>query len=348
MARSRTAQRSGEGDGTGPVAERTSGGGTESQVGGRADYAPTGTNTSSSMFGTLKRTIKEFSEDNVTDWAAALTYYGLLAIFPAIIALVSLLGLFGDPATTTRTLTDIVSQLAPGTAAETLRGPIESITSRPSAAGLAFVLGLLGALYSASSYVGAFTRAANVMYETPEGRKIWKLKPLQLLITLVMIVLAAVIALSLVLTGPVVEAVAQPLGIGSTAVTVWNIAKWPVLVLLVLFMIGVLYYFTPNVKVRSSKFVSAGALLALTVWLVASALFAFYVANFGSYNKTYGALAGVIVLLVWSWITNVALLLGVELNAERERTQELKDGVPRADREIQLEPRSEPKDQATT
>jgi membrane protein len=348
MARIRSTERQPEGDGTGPAAEPAGRGGTASETGGRADYAPTGTDANPSMFGTLKRTIKEFSEDNVTDWAAALTYYGLLAIFPAIIALVSLLGLFGDPATTTRALTDIVSQLAPGTAAETLRGPIESITSRRSAAGVAFVLGLLGALYSASKYVAAFTRAANVMYETPEGRKIWKLKPLQLLITLVMIVLAAVIALSLVLTGPVVEAVAQPLGIGSIAVTLWDITKWPVLVLLALLMIGVLYYFTPNVKVRSSKFVSAGALLALTVWLVASALFAFYVANFGSYNKTYGALAGIIVLLVWSWITNVALLLGVELNAERERSQELKDGVPRADREIQLEPRGEPKDQATT
>ncbi len=347
MARTRIAKRR-DSNGPAPAAGPEGRAEAESEPGGRADYAPTGTDASSSAFSTLKRTFKEFSEDNATDWAAALTYYGLLAIFPAIIALVSLLGLFGDPATTTRTLTDVVSQLAPGTAAETLRGPIESITSRPSAAGIAFVLGLLGALYSASSYVGAFTRAANVMYETPEGRKIWKLKPLQLLITLVMIVLAAVIALSLVLTGPVVEAVAQPLGIGSTAVTVWNIAKWPVLVLLVLFMIGVLYYFTPNVKVRSSKFVSAGALLALTVWLVASALFAFYVANFGSYNKTYGTLAGIIVLLVWSWITNVALLLGVELNAERERSQELKDGVPRADREIQLEPRGKPKDQATT
>ncbi len=347
MARTRIAKRR-DSNGPASAAESEGGGDTGSQTGGRADYAPTGTDASSSAFSTLKRTVKEFSEDNVTDLAAALTYYGLLAIFPAIIALVSLLGLFGDPATTTRTLTDVVSQLAPGTAAETLRGPIESITSQPSAAGVAFVLGLLGALYSASSYVGAFTRAANVMYETPEGRKIWKLKPLQLLITLVMVVLAAVIVLSLVLTGPVVQAVAQPLGMGSVAVTVWNIAKWPVLVLLVLFMIGVLYYFTPNVKVRSSKFVSAGALLALVVWLVASALFAFYVANFGSYNKTYGTLAGIIVLLIWSWITNVALLLGVELNAERERSQELKDGVPRADREIQLEPRGKPKGQATT
>jgi membrane protein len=347
MARTRIAKRR-DSNGPASAAESEGHGDGGSETGGRADYAPTGTDASPSAFGTLKRTIKEFSEDNVTDWAAALTYYGLLAIFPAIIALVSLLGLFGNPATTARALTDIVSQLAPGTAAETLRGPIESITSNRSSAGLAFLLGLLGALYSASKYVAAFTRAANVMYETPEGRKIWKLKPLQLLITLVMVVLAPVIALSLVLTGPVVEAVAQPLGIGSLAVTVWSIAKWPVLVLLVLLMIGVLYYFTPNVKVRSSKFVSAGALLALVVWLVASVLFAFFVANFGSYDKTYGTLAGVIVLLVWSWITNVALLLGVELNAERERSQELKDGVPRADREIQLEPRGEPKDQATT
>jgi membrane protein len=314
----------------------------------RADYRPVGTNRKTSGFATLKRTLSEFSEDNLSDWAAALTYYGVLALFPALIAMVSLVGLFGNPASTTKTLTQIVTKIGPASAAQTLSGPIQSITSNHGAAGIALIVGLVGALWSASGYIGAFMRASNIIYETPEGRPIWKLRPLQLLVTLVMVILAAVVALSVVLTGPIVSAVASPLGLSSTAVTVWNYAKWPVLVLIVLLMITVLYYSTPNVKIRSFRWVSGGAFFALVVWLVASLLFAFYVANFGSYNKTYGTLAGVVVFLVWLWITNVALLLGAELNAERERTTELRDGVAGAEREIQLQPRSEPKDQKTT
>ncbi len=317
-------------------------------AGRRADYRPVGTDPKSSGFATVKRTLKEFSEDNLTDWAAALTYYGVLALFPALIAMVSLIGLVADPASTTRTLTEIVTTLGGASAGETLAGPIESITGSAGTAGIALIAGLAGALWSASGYVGGFSRASNIIYETPEGRPIWKLRPLQLLVTLVMVVLAAVVVLSLVLTGPVVSAVAEPLGIGGTAVTVWNYAKWPVLVVIVLTMIAVLYYASPNVKLRGFRFVSPGAVLALVVWLVASVAFAFYVANFGSYNKTYGTLAGVIAFLVWLWLTNVALLLGAELNAERERSIELRDGVEGADREIQLEPRSAPKDQATT
>jgi membrane protein len=314
----------------------------------RADYRPVGTDGKASAFATIKRTFTEFSEDNLSDWAAALTYYGILALFPALIALVSLVGLFGDPASTTKTLTQIVTKIGPSSAAQTLSGPIQSITSNQSAAGFALVLGLAAALWSASGYVGAFMRASNIIYETPEGRPIWKLRPLQILVTLVMVILAAIVGLSVVLTGPIVSAVASPLGLSGTAVTVWNYAKWPVLVVVVLLMIAVLYYATPNVKIRTFKWVSGGAVFALVIWLVASLLFGFYVANFGSYNKTYGTLAGVIVFLVWLWITNAALLLGAELNAERERTTELKEGVPGAEREIQLQPRSEPKDQRTT
>jgi membrane protein len=321
---------------------------TDTQDSPRADYRPVGTDGKTSLFSTVKRTFTEFSEDNLSDWAAALTYYGVLALFPALIALVSLLGLFGDPATTTKKLTQIVTKIGPSSAADTLSGPIQSITSNQGAAGVALILGLAAALWSASGYVGAFMRASNIIYETPEGRPIWKLRPLQMLVTLVMVILAAIVGLSVVLTGPIVSAVASPLGLSSTAVTVWNIAKWPVLVVIVLLMIVVLYYATPNVKIRSFRWVSGGAVFALVIWLVASALFAFYVANFGSYNKTYGTLAGVIVFLVWLWITNVALLLGAELNAERERTIELREGVPGAEREIQLQPRSEPKDQKTT
>src|SRR3954453_3436917 len=314
----------------------------------RADYAPAGTDSRSGLLPRLKRTFTEFSEDNMSDWAAALTYYGLLSLFPALIALVAILGLFGDPATTTKTVTEIVTKLGPSSAADTFAGPIKSITAHKSAAGILFVVGLATALWSASSYVGAFMRAANVIYETPEGRPFWKLRPLQILVTLFMIVLLAAVALGIVLTGPVVSAVAGPLGVGSTAQTIWNFAKWPVMLLAVIVMIALLYHASPNVKLPGFKWVTPGAIFALVIWLVASALFAFYVANFGSYDKTYGTLGGLVVLLMWLWITNCALLLGMEMNSERERDRELEAGLPRAEREIQLEPRDEPKLKRTT
>ncbi|MCW2954166.1 MAG: ribonuclease [Conexibacter sp.] len=314
----------------------------------RADYAPVGTDARTGLFATFKRTLTEFSEDNLSDWAAALTYYGLLSIFPALIALVSIVGLVGDPASTTKTITDIVTKIGPSSAADTFAGPIRSITSHRSAAGLLLIAGLAIALWSASGYIGAFMRAANIVFETPEGRPVWKLRPLQMLVTLVMVVLLALVAVALVMTGPIVSAVAQPLGIGSTAVSIWNIAKWPVLLAVMVLMFTLLYYAAPNVKLRSFRFVMPGALLAIVVWLIASAAFAFYVANFGSYDKTYGTLGGIVSLLVWFWITNVALLLGIELNAERERSRQLGEGVHGADKELQLEPRSDPKPQQTT
>ena len=191
-------------------------------------------------------------------------------------------------------------------------------------------------------------RASNVIYETPEGRPIWRLRPLQMLITLAMVLLVLLLTVALVLTGPVVDAVAEPLAISSTATTIWGIAKWPVMIMIVITIIAVLYYTTPNVKLRGFKWVTPGGIVALVVWLIASAAFAFYVATFGSYDKTYGTLGGVVVMLIWLWITNLALLFGQELNAERERGLELEEGAPRADREIQLEPRSDPKEQRTT
>jgi membrane protein len=314
----------------------------------RRDYRPTGAEAKTGWFATLKRTATEFSEDNLTDWAAALTYYGLLSLFPAVIALVSLVGLFGDPQSTTRTITDIVTRIGPESAAQTFSGPIESITSNRSAAGIALVAGLLVALWSASGYVGAFMRASNVIYETPEGRPMWKLRPLQILVTLVLVIMLALVALGLVLTGPIVDAVAEPIGISSTATTIWDIAKWPVLAAIFVTMISILYYASPNVKLRGFKWVTPGSIVALVVWVLASAGFAFYVSNFGSYDKTYGTLAGVVVLLMWLWITNLAILFGHEMNAERERSVEIGEGKPRADRELQLEPRAEPKEQRTT
>jgi membrane protein len=314
----------------------------------RRDYRPEGAAAKTGLFATLKRTVSEFQEDNLTDWAAALTYYGLLSLFPALIAMVSLLGLFGDPKSTTSSLTEIITSIGPESAAQTFAGPIESVTSNERAAGFAFVLGLALALWSASGYIGAFIRASNVIYETPEGRPFWKLRPLQLAVTLAMIILIALLALSLVLTGPIVEAVAEPLGISDTAVSVWSIAKWPVMVVVFVLMVDLLYYASPNVRLRGFKWVTPGSLVAIVVWAIASAAFAFYVANFGSYDKTYGTLGGLIALLVWFWISNLAILFGHQLNAERERSAEIEEGRPRAEREIQLEPRDEPKDQKTT
>jgi membrane protein len=314
----------------------------------RADYAPEGAASKSGLGATLKRTLTEFQEDNLSDWAAALTYYGLLSLFPALIAMVSLIGIFGDPQTTTSKLTEIITEIGPSSGAETFEGPIKSITENQSAAGFAFVFGLAAALWSASGYVGAFTRASNIIYETPEGRPFWKLRPLQIGVTLAMIIMMALLAVGLVLTGPVVEAVANPIGLSSTAVDIWDIAKWPVMAAIFILMVDVLYFTTPNVKLRGFKWVTPGAILSIVVWAIASALFAFYVSNFSSYDKTYGTLAGLVVLLLWFWITNLAILFGHQMNAERERSEEIKEGQPRAEKEIQLEPRDEPKDQKTT
>jgi membrane protein len=298
-----------------------------------------------SLLATLKRTVAEFREDNLTDWAAALTYYGLLSLFPMLIALVSIVGLFADPQSTTRTVTDIVTRIGPESGAHTFSGPIHSITSNRGSAGVLFAVGLATALWSASGYIGTFIRASNVIYETEEGRPFWKLRPLQLAVTLAMVIMVAAVLVALVLTGPVVRAVADPIGVGDPAVTVWNYAKWPVLAVLFVLMIDLLYYTSPNAKLRGFVWVTPGAVLALIVWGIASAGFALFVANFGSYDKTYGTLGGVVVLLIWMWITNVAILLGHELNAERERSQEFAEGVPRAEDELQLEPRQEPADE---
>lgn len=295
-----------------------------------------------STLATVKRTFREFSEDHGTDWAAALTYYGVLALFPALLALVSMVGLVADPAATTKTLTDIVKQISPS-AVESLQGPIQSLTSSPGKSGIFAIVGILLALNAASGYVGAFIRASNQQYEVDEGRSFFKLRPLQIAITLVMIILLIVAAVAVVVTGPLADAVGSAIGVGSAAVTVWDIAKWPVLVLIVMLMVSVLYYAAPNARLPGFKFITAGAVLAVIVWLIASALFAFYVANFGSYDKTYGTLGGFISFLVWLWITNVAILLGNELNAERTRTDQLEAGDPHAEKELQLPERDAPK-----
>jgi membrane protein len=290
---------------------------------------------------TLKRAVAGFRSNNLTDWAAALTYFAMLSIFPALIVLVSVVGLAGESAT--QSLLDHVDALGPGPAQEIVSGAIEQIAGSQGAAGAAFLLGLAAALWSASGYVGAFSRAANLVYEVGEGRPFWKLRPLQLSITLLLLLLVALSAIAVVLSGPLAQQAGNLFGLGDTAVTVWGIAKWPVIVVIVTGMLGLLYYLAPNVRHRGLRWITPGGVLATVLWIAASAGFALYVANFGSYNKTYGSLAGVVVFLVWLWLSNVAVLLGLELNAELERGREIESGVPE-DQTIAAAPRDQPRE----
>jgi len=287
--------------------------------------------------GVLKRAMREFSDDNVTDWAAALTYYGVLSIFPMLLALISLLGLFGQSAT--QPLLDNISGVAPGPAKDIVTQAIQNLQKSQGAAGILFFVGLAAALWSASGYVGAFMRASNDIWDVEEGRPAWKTIPLRLGVTALLLVLLTISALAVVLTGPLAKSIGDIVGLGSTAVMVWDIAKWPVLILLVSFMIALLYYAAPNVKHPKFQWVSPGSILAVLLWIAASALFAFYVAQFSSYNKTYGALGGVIVFLTWLWITNNVILLGAEVNAEIERGRQIQAGLRPENKEPFLEPR---------
>ena len=284
----------------------------------------------------LRRTIREFKRDELTDRAAGLTYYGILALFPALLVLVALLGIAGDSAT--RTVLENIQKLAPGSARDVITNAVTQLQSSGGASSVVAVVGLLGALWSASGYIAAFIRASNVVYDVPEGRPAWKVLPVRVGLTLALMILACVSALIVVLTGGLARQIGTALGVGDTAMTVWSIAKWPVLVVLVAMMLAILYWAAPNAKNRGFKFVSLGSLLALLIWLAASAAFAFYVANFASYNKTYGTLAGVIIFLVWLWITNLAILLGLEFDAETERERAVVSGRP-VDEEPYVEPR---------
>ena len=289
----------------------------------------------------LRRTLKEYKADNLPDLAAALTYYGVLAIFPMLIVLVSVLGLIGN--SVTQPLIDNLGKVAPGAAKQIFTSAITNIQKNQGTAGVLVIVGLAGALWSASGYVGAFMRASNVVWDVEEGRPIWKTIPVRLGVTVVTLLLLTAGAIAVTFTGGLAREVGNVIGVGNTAVQIWDIAKWPVLVVLVAVMLAILYYAAPNVKQPGFHWVTPGGLLAVLLWIAVSALFALYVANFSSYNKTYGALASVIVFLVWLWITNTVILLGAELNAELERARQIEGGLP-ADREPFLPPRSEPKE----
>ncbi|GGW54798.1 hypothetical protein GCM10010503_34670 [Streptomyces lucensis JCM 4490] len=288
----------------------------------------------------LKGSLKEFKDDELTDRAAALTYYAVLSLFPALLVLVSLLGMTGR-STTDRLLSNL-RQLAPGSARDIITRAVEQLQGSAGTGSIMAVVGIVLAVWSASGYVAAFIRAANAVYDMPEGRPVWKILPVRVGVTVVLMVLAVASALIVVFTGGLARRAGQGLGLGDTALTVWAIAKWPVLVLLVTVMIAILYWATPNAKVKGFRWITPGSFLALLIWLLASAGFAFYVANFASYNKTYGTMAGVIVFLVWLWITNVAILLGLEFDAETVRQRAIAGGHP-----PQAEPYTQPRDTST-
>ncbi len=290
--------------------------------------------------GVLKRTIREFNADHLTDLAAALTYYAILAIFPMLVVIVSLLGLLGH--SVTQSLIHNLSTVAPGTARQILTNAIKNIQSSRGTAGVAFIVGLVAAMWSASGYVAAFMRASNVVWDVKEGRPFYKTLPVRLIVTFITVVLLTLSAAAVVFTGSLASKLGNLIGVGSTAVQAWDIAKWPVLALIVVLILAILYYAGPNVRQPRFRWVTPGGLVAVVLWVVASAAFAFYVSNFSSYNKTYGALASVVIFLVWLWITNIVILLGAELNAEIERGRQIEGGHP-AEREPYLPPRDEPK-----
>ncbi|HEX6445930.1 MAG TPA: YihY/virulence factor BrkB family protein [Streptosporangiales bacterium] len=300
-----------------------------------APETPTGLGKQS-WWQVLKRTVVAFKADNLTDWAAALTYYAVLSIFPALLALVSTLGLVSRSAT--QSLLGNLSGIAPGPARQVLTSVVQSLQGNQSSAGFAFVLGLAVALWSASGYVAAFMRASNAVYEMPEGRPIWKTLPVRIGVTAIVVVLLAASALAVVFTGSLARTAGQALGIGSTGVLVWNIAKWPVLLLIVIAIFALLYWAAPNVKHPGFRWVTPGSAVGVVTWIVASVAFGFYIANFAHYNKTYGTLAGVVIFLIWLWISNIAILLGVELDAELQRARAIRAGHP-ADEEPFAAPR---------
>ncbi|MEO6790218.1 MAG: YihY/virulence factor BrkB family protein [Ornithinibacter sp.] len=286
---------------------------------------------------TAKSAYAEFSKDQCTDLAAALTYYSVLALFPALLALISLLGVFGQGQKTVDTMLEILGSLTGGNVSQQIAGPIEDMVGA-GGAGLALVTGTLLALFSASGYVGAFGRAMNRIYQVDEGRPIWKLRPQMFLVTIGLVVMAALVLFGLVVSGPVAEAVGNLIGVGKQTADVWNIAKWPVILVIVMAMVAVLYYVTPNVKQPSFRWVSVGSVIAILMWVLASVGFGFYVGNVANYNKTYGTFGGIIVFLLWIWITNLALLFGAEVDCELERGRQLQAGI-KAERSIQLPPR---------
>ena len=273
---------------------------------------------------TAKRTLQEFLDDQLTQWAAALTFFGVISLFPALLAMVALLGLIGAPAL--EPLIANVGELAPGAARDITLGALRSIESASNTSGRSFALAVAVALWSASAYVGAFIPAANVVWEVEEGRPLWKKLVVRMALTIVLLLLIVATALTVLLTGPIAQRLGDLLGMGNAAVDLWQVAKWPFLALVMMLLLAILYWAAPNVRHPGWRWVLPGSVLAVAVAIIASAGFTLYVANFGEYNATYGSIGGVLVFLLWLWLTNIAILLGAEFNAEIERARALRAG----------------------
>ncbi|MGA4848704.1 YihY/virulence factor BrkB family protein [Streptomyces sp. G5(2025)] len=289
-----------------------------------------------SWWSVLRRTGREFMDDDLPDRAAALTYYGVLSLFPALLVLVSILGVIGKKATDS--VLSNLDQLAPGPVRDLLSDAVRQLEGSGGTSGVVAITGLVLAMWSASGYVGAFIRASNAVYDLPEGRPVWKLTPLRIALTVALMILLAISALLVVFTGPLAERAGDAIGAGDAALTAWSIAKWPVLLIIVIMMIALLFWRAPNVRGPGFRWLSPGSVLAVLLWLLASGGFALYVANFASYNKTYGTLAGVVIFLVWLWLSNLAILLGLEFDAELARQRAISGGMP-AEEEPYVEPR---------
>jgi membrane protein len=295
--------------------------------------------SSPSRMGVLRRTAKEFQRDHLTDLAAALTYYGVLSIFPMIIVIVSVLGLIGH--SVTQPIIQNLSKVAPGPARSIITSAIQNVSSGRGTAGILFIAGLVGALWSASGYIAAFMRASNIVWDVEEGRPFYKTIPIRVGVTLVTVIIITAGALAVVLTGGLARRVGDLIGLGSSAVTIFDIAKWPLMLVMVALIFAILYYAAPNVRQPGFRWITPGSALAVIAWIIVSGAFAFYVANFSSYNKTYGALGGIVAFLVWLWLTNVVILFGAELNAELARARLAQVGHP-AEAEPYLPPRDDP------
>ena len=274
----------------------------------------------------LGRALREFSRDGCMDMAAGLTYRAVFAIFPALLALVSLLGVVGQAETTTRFMVELIHQMGSEEMAKTLEQPIIQLASS-SGAGLGLIVGILGGIWTASGYVVSFSKSLNTIFEVDEGRPIWSLRATTYAVTLVIVLLAVLALALLIMSGPVASALGSVIGLGAQTVAIWNIAKWPALLIIAIVMISVLYYWTPNASQSKFRLLSTGAFIALVVIGLATWGFFVYVSNFGSYNATYGSIGGVIILLLWLWIMNGVLLFGAEVDAQLERGRQLQSGV---------------------
>lgn len=280
----------------------------------------------------FKRAAFEFTSDGCTDLAAALTYFAVLSLFPALLAVLSLLGTVGQGEATADWIIGFLRANAPAELATLMDEPIRQIATQ-GGSGIALVTGILGAVWAASGYVGAFGRAMNKVYEVEEGRPAWVLRPVQVLVTLALLVLIVVVLGLFLLAGPLGEAT-----LGRTVATTIGWVSWPAAGLAGVVVLAVLYYATPNVRQPRFRWISVGALVALVGMTLAAVGFTFYVANFSKYNAMYGTVGSVIVLLLGLWIMGNLMLFGAEVDAELERGRELQAGIV-AEETLQLPPR---------